>query len=477
MRVDGHTRFLGLIGHPVGHSLSPSLHNGLAAEYKDNLLYGAFSVEEGDVEAALSGAYALGYQGLNITVPYKSQVMPYLASVAEDGAFIGAVNTLRRGEKGWEGHNTDWSGLLAAMDAAGIPAQGREWLLLGAGGAAAAAAYAAGRAGAARLHILNRGREAAEALAERANALFGRGFAAVEDMDWLAAQPMGSLVGIQATSVGLAPNAGACPLEGLWRQAKGEQSMDMGLYGRFAHMLDMIFAPEESLCLSRVRAAMAGSGRALEGRVSNGLPMLVFQGMEAYGLWTGRAFDAEERRHTLARMEAGKPANVVLLGFMGCGKSWLGPRLAQRLGRPFVDMDAWLEAREGRSVRQIFAEKGESYFREREAEAFGLLMERRSLVIAAGGGLPKTPENRRRLEEATALWIDTPWDLVEARLRGDTGRPLLDGGWESVRSLYEQRLDLYRQVSHMRIQGEEDGERMLQILLPALAAREAELSR
>ena len=138
--VDGKTAVCGLIGNPVEHTLSPVIHNTLARMTGENLIYVPFRVEKERVEDALKGAFALNVLGLNVTVPHKSEVLPYLDGVDEEAAMIGAVNTLVRTEKGYRGYNTDLPGLYRALLSEGIQVEGEEILLLGAGGASRAAA-------------------------------------------------------------------------------------------------------------------------------------------------------------------------------------------------------------------------------------------------------------------------------------------------------------------------------------------------
>lgn len=139
--INGHTRTCGLIGNPVEHTMSPVIHNTLAGMLSHNLIYVPLLVEEGNLKDAIKGAFALNLLGLNITVPYKSQVIPYLARIDDLAEKIGAVNTLVRISEGFAGYNTDMPGLYRAMSSEGIEIQGQDVILLGAGGAARAVAF------------------------------------------------------------------------------------------------------------------------------------------------------------------------------------------------------------------------------------------------------------------------------------------------------------------------------------------------
>ena len=141
MQIDGKTKTCGLIGDPVAHTLSPVIHNTLAQMRGDDLVYVPLRVEAEQVGKAVEGAYALSLTGLNVTVPHKSAVIPYLVDIDPLAEKIGAVNTLVRQEGGFKGYNTDMPGLLRAMRSEGITVKEQSVLLLGAGGAARAVAF------------------------------------------------------------------------------------------------------------------------------------------------------------------------------------------------------------------------------------------------------------------------------------------------------------------------------------------------
>lgn len=138
MEINGYTRTCGVMGNPVEHTMSPAIHNTLAKELKENLVYVPFRVPEGQVKEAVEGAYALNLLGCNVTVPYKSDVIPYLKEIDGLAERIGAVNTLVRTEGGFKGYNTDMPGLLRAIQSEGIELKNKTVVILGAGGASKA---------------------------------------------------------------------------------------------------------------------------------------------------------------------------------------------------------------------------------------------------------------------------------------------------------------------------------------------------
>jgi len=146
---------------------------------------------------------------------------------------------------------------------------------------------------------------------------------------------------------------------------------------------------------------------------------------------------------------AGK--NVVLVGFMGTGKTEVGRLLAAALSRRFVDTDAWLEKENKLTVREIFATQGEAAFRQKEAAALAVLCRQKGLVLATGGGIVLNPDNVRLLRETGyVIWLDAGLEELARRLAGDRTRPLLAGG-RDFREIYRGREELYRKAAHVRV--------------------------
>lgn len=148
--------------------------------------------------------------------------------------------------------------------------------------------------------------------------------------------------------------------------------------------------------------------------------------------------------------------HLILIGFMGSGKTSLGKRLARALDRPFVDTDQMVEASAGKKISDIFQEEGEKGFRTRETEALRQLKKEKNLcVISVGGGLPVQPQNHLLLEQlGTVIYLEAPVEVLEQRLAGDTGRPLLKGGdlHSRIVELMSQREEIYQEVADMIVQ-------------------------
>ena len=147
--------------------------------------------------------------------------------------------------------------------------------------------------------------------------------------------------------------------------------------------------------------------------------------------------------------------HIILIGFMGAGKTTVGKRLAKSLDREFIDTDQWIEAKTGRVISRIFAEDGETFFRGLETEALKELEHRQEpCVIAVGGGLPMQPENRPVLARmGTVVFLEANTDTLMRRLKNDTSRPKLQGGdlRQRILTLMGEREAVYREVSNLRV--------------------------
>lgn len=281
MKIDGKTRVCGLIGNPVEHTLSPLIHNHLAEMTGQNMVYVPFQVAEGNVEAAVKGAYALNIQGLNVTVPHKSAVMPWLQETDALAQKIGAVNTLVRTEGGYKGYNTDMPGLLRAMQSEGIQIKGETVLLLGAGGAARAVAFLCVSEGAERVYVYNRTFEKAQQVAAEVNAAFGTDCVrAVMQQQELEGE---RFLAIQGTSVGLHPHVQQTPLA------------DGDIYDRIYTGVDLIYRPAQTRFMQLVEAH--------GGKTMNGLKMLLYQGIIAYELWNEMTVTEAQAQEILKKMK------------------------------------------------------------------------------------------------------------------------------------------------------------------------------
>jgi shikimate dehydrogenase len=280
--ITGRTALYGVIGHPVSHSRSPEMQNAAFARAGIDAVYVALPVAPHRVPEAIAGALALGFAGLNVTVPHKQAVLPLCASVDAAAREIGAVNVLRREAGGWHGFNTDAPALEDLLGAAGV-GPGARALLVGAGGAARAGAWALARRGAA-LRIAARREDAARDLAAAFAPSAPPGTPAPRAVPWsdLAAEAAAADVVVNGTSVGLAGHPAELP--GV-RLRAGQVAADF-VYG------DTAFA----------RAARAAGARLVTGE-----QILVRQGALAFTLWTGRPAPEDEMAAAIAQPHPPRP--------------------------------------------------------------------------------------------------------------------------------------------------------------------------
>ncbi|MFI3212466.1 MAG: shikimate dehydrogenase [Eubacteriales bacterium] len=264
MKINGRTKVCGVIGKPIAHTMSPVIHNTLACELQVNLAYLPFLVEE-NIASAIEGAYHLGMLGLNVTVPYKSDVIGSLSEIDELAEKIGAVNTLVRQDTGYKGYNTDLPGLYRAMESDGVHIAGEEMIVLGAGGAARAVAFMCAAYGVKKLYLLNRNVEKARLVAKEVNDKSEREFVIPMALEEYPQLPNKKMIAIQATSVGLSPNVEDVVIA------------DSAFYDKIHTGYDLIYKPTNTKFMELVKA----NG----GVAYHGLKMLLYQGIIAFELW------------------------------------------------------------------------------------------------------------------------------------------------------------------------------------------------
>ena len=274
MKINGKTKVCGLIGYPIGHTMSPVIHNNLAEIYGHNLVYVPLQVEQGKLKAAIKGADAYDFLGMNVTVPYKTEVIQYLQEIDPLAESIGAVNTLVRTDGGYKGYNTDMPGLYRAMLSDGIVIEVREVIILGAGGVARAVAILLLQKKAKRIHIMNRTREKAQMIAEEINRKAEAEVCMAYDLDgYTKLDKSCKYLAVQATNVGMYPETDKAVIE------------DTEFYQMIEYGYDLIYNPGQTKFMKYVINA--------GGKSFNGLKMLLYQGIIANELWNGISIPEE----------------------------------------------------------------------------------------------------------------------------------------------------------------------------------------
>lgn len=431
MVINGKTRLLGLLGDPVEHTLSPDIHNYISEILDINSVYVPFHTQADYLADAVKGAYGLNILGLNCTVPHKNAVIECLAEIDEGAAAIGSVNTLVRIDGGYKGYNTDMMGLYRELESYNIDLTGRPVIILGAGGAAKAVIYMCMKYGASVIYLLNRTKKRAETLAEYYSGIFDNKKKIIPmSLDEYKNIPEDKYIVFQATSIGLAPDNDNVVIE------------DKSFYKLVDVGIDLIYNPFETRFMKLCKSAGA--------TCYNGLKMLLYQGIIAYELWNNISVSKEVADKIYSRLLKRVRNNIVLIGFMGSGKTTIGHALSKKFGYKFIDTDSIIVEKYG-NISDIFAEKGEEYFRELETKVICELNRTISgAVISTGGGLPLRSENAFILKElGKVVFLDITEDEVIRRLAGDITRPLLAGNnpQKKISEMISYRTPLYKAAS------------------------------
>jgi shikimate dehydrogenase len=275
MVISGKTRVCGVIGDPIEHTLSPTIHNAAFDQLKLDFVFLAFRVKAADLENAVRGMRGLAIHGLNVTMPHKSTVISFLDEVDATVQFLGSANTILNKDGKLSGFNTDGVGALKALRENGVALSEKKMLLLGAGGAAKAIAFSLAKE-VGELAILNRAAEKAKELAETLGRMFnkkvvGGGLSS----DAIAKNLRDSDILINATSVGMKPNLTQSLVAPQWLKS------DLAV-------MDIVYNPVETKLAKDAKAAGA--------KVISGVEMLIYQGAASFEIWTGRSAPIEIMR-------------------------------------------------------------------------------------------------------------------------------------------------------------------------------------
>lgn len=428
-------KYIGIFGNPIKHTLSPVIHDTISRQLGIGERYIPFHITEG-LEQAVKLAYEEGILGLNITVPYKQDVIPFLAEIDSAAKTIGAVNTLVRTKHGYKGYNTDMPGLAKALHSEGIELKDSKVIMLGAGGAARAVAYMCMYYGASRVYIVNRTYENAKKIADDMNDEFKKETIIPVVTEKYKDIPKDRYIFIQCTSVGLHEGDGL-PV------VSDESFYNMAYCG-----VDLIYNPAITPFLSLIKK--------LGGKTVNGLKMLLFQGVMAYELWNNvKVTDEIIKKVYINLKKAVYGENIVLIGYMGSGKTTVGRYLEEKFGYSFLDTDAYIEQRENMTISDIFTAKGEEYFRNIETQVLKELSENVSkTVLSTGGGMPLREENAKLLNEiGEVFYLKASPESIYDRVKDDTKRPLLqvDNPYKKICDMLSERNPIYENASALVI--------------------------
>ena len=400
----------GLLGHKLGHSYSPQIHSLLGS-------YDYFLFEK-ELEELANFLKNGDFSGLNVTIPYKKAVIPYLSELSPMAKRLGAVNTIVRREGRLIGHNTDYFGFHSMLAQSGLDVQNQKVLVLGSGGASNTAVAVLEDLGANPIVISRTGENNYQNLQLHADAA----------------------VIVNATPVGMYPNVGVSPI-------------DLSHFPRLKSVLDIVYNP------ARTQLLLDAQKRGIT--TMNGLWMLVAQAKESAEWFTNSSISNVKIQeiHKKLRLQM---ENIILIGMPGSGKSTVGKLLAAQLGKVFADSDCAIIERTGMSIPEIFTQQGVDGFRAIETEVLAELGMGSGLVIATGGGCVTREENYPLLHQnATIFCLDRNIASLPTE-----GRPLSQAG--QLEEMYRIRKPLYDRFADHHIDCNQNPEtaaaQILQIL-------------
>lgn len=407
----------GLIGEHLPHSFSKTIHEKIGG-----YPYDLKELRPDELDGFMRRA---DFKGINVTIPYKQAVIPYLDEISEQARAIGAVNTVvNRGGK-LCGYNTDYYGMKALLGHAGIDPAGKKALILGTGGTSRTA-----------FTVLTD----MEALDVRKVSRTGKNGA----LTYMEAESKHSdaEVLVNTTPCGMYPDLDNCPV-------------DLSCFPNLTGVIDAVYNPlRTTLVLEAFKRGIPAEG---------GLYMLVVQAVFAAALFMDRKIVSETAERIYTEL-LNEKRNIVLTGMSGAGKTTVGTLLAEKLGRELMDTDQMIIAREQRAFTEIFAADGEDYFRDVESEMIDLLAPQNGLIIATGGGVILRERNIDALKKnGIVIFLDRPVGRIPAA----DDRPLADTP-EKVAALHKKRYPAYCAACDVRVLNDGSAEDVSKKILSVL---------
>lgn len=386
----------GLLGEHLPHSFSPQIHLALG-----NHDYHLFEVAPQHLEAFMTEH---NFKGINVTIPYKKAVIPYLDVVSPEAQKIGAVNTITVRDGKLYGDNTDYFGFVYMLEKSGISVKDKKAVVLGGGGASATVQAVLRDFGAKEVVVVDLNTE--------------------NNYKNLYLHYDGEII-VNTTPVGMYPN-----------NLKSLVNLDD--FKNITGVLDVVYNP--------LKTKLILDAEARNIPCSAGLSMLVAQAKKAHEIFFDTKLDTSvcEKIESVLRMQM---CNIVLIGMAGCGKSTVGKVLSEKLNKELVDTDQMIENVENMPIPEIIGKFGEVHFRNCENAAVILAGREKECVIATGGGVITRSENYNPLKQnGIIVFINRDADLLPTN-----GRPLSQK--HGVKALYEQRMPLYRQFADIEVDG------------------------
>jgi len=391
----------GCIAEKLSHSFSKEIHSYLAP-----YSYELREIPQGGLDAFMKEK---SFKAINVTIPYKQDVIPYLDEISETAEKIGAVNTIVNRNGKLYGYNTDFFGMKGLILSNSMNPLGKKALILGTGGTSKTAAAVLEDMGAREIYKLSRRAQ---------DGCITYEVAYEKHLD--------AEVIINTTPVGMYPNIGVSPI-------------DISRFNNLSMVVDAVYNPLPTKLISdTMQKGIPAVG---------GLYMLVAQAARACEFFIDTEI-SEEKISEIFKIMYKKTENIVLTGMPGAGKSTIGKRVSEALGMDFVDSDDEIVKKAGRSIPEIFADSGEDAFRDLESEVIKELSARKNTVIATGGGAVLRSINTALLRENGKIYfLDRPLDSI----RPTSDRPTaLDR--EALEKRYRERYGIYTSTCDVHIE-------------------------
>lgn len=397
----------GCIGKKLGHSFSAVIHAKLG-DYDYRLV----ELDENELDTFMKEK---NFKGINVTIPYKQAVIPYLDRIDDSAKSIGAVNTIVNENGFLTGYNTDFYGMTELLKRGGIELKGKNVFVLGTGGTSKTARAVAASQGAENVYIVSRTPKNGEISYDEM----------YENAELVEAV-------INTTPVGMYPKNGHSPI-------------DPESFPNLGGVADAVYNP---LTTELVRRARKCGVKAV-----NGLYMLVAQAAKAAEHFFDDSTMPQKTNRVYAEIYKSK-LNLVLIGMPGSGKTSIGRLIAERTGRAFCDTDDVFVEENGTAISDFFAEYGEKAFRDSESEIVKRLGEKNGIVIATGGGAVLREENVNALgQNGLIVFLDR--DIEKIVPTAD--RPL-GNSRDAIEKRYRERYPIYCAAADIRIESNNDVE-------------------
>ena len=406
----------GLIGEKLRHSYSKEIH-GLLADYDYTLC--EVSLEDFD-----SFAKKRDFKAINVTIPYKEKIIPYLDYIDESAKAIGAVNTVVNKDGKLYGYNTDFFGMRSLIEKIGVSLSGLKVAVLGTGGTAKTSAAVARCLGAREILLVSRRKS-------EGTVTYSELYENHADVEYI----------INTTPVGMFPNIFDAPI-------------DITEFKSLLGVCDTIYNP--------LRTPLILSAKERNIPAEGGLYMLVAQAVRASEIFLGTSYSNETILDIFNKI-SGRKENIVLIGMPASGKSTVGKLLSEDLSRELIDTDEMIESKAKMTISEIFEKYGEEHFRALETEAVKEASAMNSVVIATGGGAILRKENVNALKEGGKLFfIDRPLQ----KLIPTSDRPL-SSDREAITKRYNERYSVYCSVCDIKIDADDTPQAVAQKIIKA----------